>query len=140
MRLELFLFIIGLLMLIFASIVLCIIIKNITKTVYGIIVTVILFIGGAALMLVVLFSFRDSITSDYRSVDNLNTYQVCDVSFENDTTVVYYLDTNNEIRHVKSDKAKIFYDLSEDEKPYAVRNEYWRWFIYWDELEVHLKE
>ena len=140
MSLDVFMFIMCVLVAIFITIIAWFVFKFLVKGVLGGIITVLLCFVGAILSFFVLLSFRNSITSDYRCVDTLDTYKVYNISFDQDNTIIHYLDNNKEVKHIKSDKAKIFYDLNDDHEPYAVRNQYWRWFIYWEELEVHIKE
>ena len=140
MNLDIFLIIVGILALLFAGFVLGWVLTKLVHGIIGDIIVLILFFCGAAIILLTILSFRDSITSDYRCVDTIDTYPVYNMSFEGNNTVVHYFDSNKEIKHIKSDKVKIFYDLADDREPYVIRNKYWRWFIYWEELEVHIKE
>lgn len=140
MLIDIALFLMGLIGILIIGFVFGIMIKFLAKSVFSIITFFILAIAGIAVCLFAVLSFRSSITSDYRCVDTLDTYKIYNISFEDDKTVVHYIDNNKEIKHIKSENVKIFYDLNDDHEPYAVRNQYWRWFIYWEEIEVHIKE
>lgn len=139
MSLDVFTIIVGILALLFAGLIFGLSLK-LAKGLIGMITVAILFIVGIVIIFLVLFTFRNSITSDYRSVDTIDTYKIYNISFEDETTVVHYLDENKEIKHVKSGKAKMYYDLAGEKEPYVVKKRYWRWFIYWDELELHLDQ
>ena len=140
MSLDVVIVILGVLALLFAGLIFGLSLK-LTKGIIGIITVIILFIAGVVIIFFVVLSFRDNFTSDYRCVDTINTYQVHNITFNDEAVTVYYLDTNKEVKHIRSVKTKIFYDLGGSNKePYVVRNRYWRWFIYWDELEIHLNQ
>lgn len=140
MSLDLVLIIATILGLILVAFIFGFIFMKLVKNIIGAFVIGILLVASVTITILAIVSFRDSITSDYRCVDTIDTYPVYNISFEGDDTVVHYINTNNEIVHIKSDKAKIFYDLADDREPYVIRNKYWRWFIYWEELDVHIKE
>lgn len=117
------------------------ILTKLVKSLIGIFVTAFLLIASIVVMAFTVFSFRDLITSDYRDCDNIATYQMFDMtSINSNTTLINYVDENKELKHIKSDKVKIFYDLNDDKEPYLRKVEYWRWFIYWTEVEVHIRE
>jgi len=83
----------------------------------------------------------DLLKGDYRDVDVIATYKIYDMTSISETnTLINYIDDKKELRHIKSDKVKIFYDLEENEEPYLKKLEYWRWCFYWQECEVHLQE
>jgi len=111
-----------------------------TNSIIGGIVAIVLFVGAVILALWGVLSIRSSITSDYRCVDSTATYKIFDITYEGNSTVIHYLNENKELNHIKMEKTKVYYDLSDDKEPYAIKKTYWRWFIYWDELEVHIKE
>lgn len=140
MDLGIFLFILAFIGLLFAGFILWLMIK-VSKGLLGIIISIIICAVGITLLVALIFSFRDLITSDYRDCDNIATYQMFDMtSIDSDTTLINYVDENKELKHIKSDKVKIFYDLNDDHDPFVRKVKYWRWFIYWYELEVHIKE
>jgi len=97
---------------------------------------------GVACVLVTLFSFNieDKLKSDYRECETVATYDIYDISYEGDTTIIHYLNENKELKHIKSSNVKIYYDLNDDHEPYMSKVEYWRLFFYWTECEVHIKE
>lgn len=110
------------------------------SNVTSIVVSFILFVGLIILMIWGVIAIRESITSDYRCVDSTGSYKIFDITYEGKSTVIHYLNENKELNHIKMEKTKVYYDLSDDKEPYAVKKTYWRWFIYWDEIEVHIKE
>lgn len=141
MVLGLFLFILAFIGLLFTGFMFWLMIKVAKGLLGGIISFIICITGFILLCIAIYFSFRDSITSDYRSCDVIATYNIFDMtSIDEDTTLINYVDDNNELKHIKSDKVKIFYDLNDDKEPYLRKVEYWRWFIYWTEVEVHIRE
>ena len=140
MELGIFLCVLAFLGLLFTGLILWLMIK-LTKGLLGGIISFIICITGFVIFSVALFSFRDIITSDYRDSDIIATYDIFDMtSIDEDTTLINYVDDNKELKHIKSDKVKIFYDLNDDHEPFLRKVEYWRWFIYWTEVEVHIKE
>lgn len=114
-------------------------IKHDTKVI-GVVVSVLIFAGLLILSIWGVLSIGKSITSDYRCVDSTGSYKIFDITYEGNSTIIHYLNENKELNHIKMEKTKVYYDLSDDKEPYAVKKTYWRWFIYWDELEVHIKE
>ena len=110
------------------------------SNVTSVVVSFILFVGLIILMIWGVITIRESITSDYRCVETTGQYKIFDITYEGTSTVIHYLNDNKELRHIKMDKTKVYYDLSDEKEPYAIKNTYWRWFIYWDEIEVHIKE
>lgn len=111
-----------------------------SKSIFGIITTCVFALALSVLGFFLIDSLSDKVKEDYRCVDQIAIYDICNMSYEGSNIIVYYLDTNKEVKHIKSDKVKVYYDLNDDHEPYAVRNQYWRWFIYWEELEVHIRE
>ena len=84
---------------------------------------------------------KDLLKEDYRDVDTIATYKIYDMTSVSETnTLINYIDDSKELKHIKSDRVKIFYDLQENEEPYLKKLEYWRWCFYWQECEVHLRE
>lgn len=140
MELGIFLCVLAFLGLLFTGLIFWLMIK-LTKGLLGGIISFIICITGFIILCVSLFSFRDIITSDYRDSDVIATYDIFDMtSIDEDTTLINYVDDNKELKHIKSDKVKIFYDLNDDHEPFLRKVEYWRWFIYWTEVEVHIRE
>ena len=141
MELGLFLFILALLGALFIGFIFYLMLK-VCKGLLGIITSFIICIVGFALYIYILIgSFKKIITEDYRDYDVIATYDIFDMtSIDTNTTLINYVDENKELKHIKSDKVKIFYDLNEEHEPFLRKVEYWRWFIYWTEVEVHIKE
>ena len=141
MSLDLILIIAIILGALFIAILFGFIFTKLVKSMIGIFVTAFLLVASVAVMIFTVISFRDLITSDYRDCDTIATYQMFDMtSIDSDTTLINYVDENKELKHIKSDKVKIFYDLNDDHDPFVRKVKYWRWFIYWYEVEVHIKE
>lgn len=96
---------------------------------------------GIVLSIYSIVYLKDLFKEDYRDVDTIATYKIYDMTSVSETdTLINYIDDSKELRHIKSDKVKIFYDLQENEEPYLKKLEYWRWCFYWQECEVHLQE
>lgn len=116
--------------------------SRIAKGLLGIITSFIICTVGFILLAYLLLSpFKELIQEDYRDYDVIATYNIFDMtSIDEDTTIINYVDDNKELKHIKSDKVKIFYDLNDDHEPFLRKVEYWRWFIYWTEVEVHIRE
>lgn len=96
---------------------------------------------GIVLSIYSMYYLKDLLKEDYRDVDTIATYKIYDMTSVSETnTLINYIDDSKELKHIKSDKVKIFYDLQENEEPYLKKLEYWRWCFYWQECEVHLRE
>lgn len=107
----------------------------------GAVLAIIIGIVGTVLSIYSMYYLKDLFKEDYRDVDTIATYKIYDMSSVSETnTLINYIDTNKELRHIKSDKVKIFYDLKENEEPYLKKLKYWRWCFYWQECEIHIRE
>ena len=118
------------------------IIKILHDSLGGIIVTGLFTISACIVFSIMVPSkLKDAFTSDYDDVKIVSTYKIFDMTSINETTtLINYVDDNKELKHIKSNKVKIFYDLADDKEPYIKKLEYKRWFIYWTEIEIHIKE
>ena len=141
MELGIFLFILAFIGLLFAGFMFWLMIK-VSKGMLGNIISFIIFAVGYVLFAAfIAISIKDTIREDYRDYEVIATYDIFDMtSIDENTTLINYVDDNKELKHIKSDKVKIFYDLNDDKEPYLRKVEYWRWFIYWTEVEVHIHE
>lgn len=107
----------------------------------GCVFATIIGIVGIVLSIYSMYYLKDLLKEDYRDVDTIATYKIYDMTSVSETnTLINYIDDSKELRHIKSDRVKIFYDLQENEEPYLKKLEYWRWCFYWQECEVHLRE
>ena len=124
------------------SIFLAALIMKITHGSIGGIIIGIVFTSACIILSIRLpIKLEDTFTSDYDDSKIVATYKIFDMtSIDESTTLINYVDENKELKHIKSDKVKIFYDLSDDKEPYIKKLEYKRWLIYWTEIEVHIKE
>ena len=107
----------------------------------GILTSATFILVGAILSIIVSRNLLIMFTEDYDDVEVISTYKIFDMSsIDENTTLINYLDDNKELKHVKSDKVRIFYDLKENEEPYLRKLEYKRLFIKWNGCEVHIRE
>ena len=107
----------------------------------GVVFATMIGIIGIVLSIYSMYYLKDLLKEDYRDIDTIATYKIYDMTSVSETnTLINYIDDSKELKHIKSDRVKIFYDLEENEEPYLKKLEYWRWCFYWQECEVHLRE
>ena len=107
----------------------------------ALLICLIIGISGACCSLLIQNKLYDMISSEYDYIECNLTYNVLNLSYDKDKTVVLYTETNGDVMNIRTDRIKILNNLPDGiDTPLLEIYRCRRGIFYWDEYTVRVKE
>lgn len=96
-------------------------------------------IGGAFLSIKLTKEMSNMFTSEYTRSEAVSSYSIEKIEYKKESIYVTYINNEGKIITERINPTKIIIHKNA-EKNYFIKNECTRYFIYWDEWDVYLKD